>query len=182
MPTATAESALAELPTLSASGFAFIGIQGLNVKAQSGKSVVAGQPILQLVAVPTTGRHYVAAQSTTLRKNRVYRVTAWVKGPAGVMVEMQASDELKPRGKLPTNYGSALFDPATRTVLSSSGLLKGRGIDAGADEWRKIWVDLTTAGGEFVLALGLVTKDGMEFKGDGRVALTYGGIEVAERN
>jgi hypothetical protein len=181
-PVITKETALADLPPLTTSGFAFIGIQGLNAEVEAGAPVVAGQPILRLVAVPTTSRHYFAAQSTTLNKNQVYRITAWVKDPAGVKIEMQVSDELAPRHGTPTNYGTAIFDPVARTVSSSPGRLKGRGIEQGADGWQKIWVDLATAGGEMVLAFGLVGKDRREFKGDGRLGLAFGGIEVTARN
>jgi hypothetical protein len=162
------------------SGFAFIGIQGLNAEVEAGAPVVAGQPILRLVAVPTTGRHYFAARSTMLNKNQVYRITAWVKGPARVKIEV--SDELTPRYGTPTNYGNAIFHPAARTVSSSTGHLKGRGIEQGPDGWQKIWVDLTTADGEMVLAFGLLSKKGSEFKGDGRLGVTFGGIEVTARN
>jgi hypothetical protein len=181
-PVITKETALGDLPQLKASGFAFIGIQGLNAKVEAADPVVAGQPILQLVAVPTMGRHYLAAQSTTLKSKQVYRMTVWVKGPAGVQVEMQVSDQLKPRDAIPANFGRALFYPAARTVSSSSGRLKGRGIEQGPEGWQKIWVDLATAGGEFVLAFGLVIKDRSEFKGDGRLGLTFGGIEISGRN
>jgi hypothetical protein len=182
-PVITKETALADLQSLTTSGFAFIAIQGLNAEVEAGEAVVVGQPILRLVTVPTTGRHYFAAQSTTLNKNQVYRIAAWVKDPAGVKVEMQVSDELRPRSGTPANYGSAIFDPAARRVLSSSGRLKGRGIEQGPDGWQKIWVDLASADGEIVLAFGFFSsKVGNSFKGDGRLGLTFGGIEVAERN
>src|SRR5215831_1716449 len=154
-PVIVKETTLAELPPLTTSGFAFIGIQGLNAEVEAGDPVVVGQRILRLVTVPTTGRHYFAAQSTTLNKNQVYRITAWVKDPAGVKLEMQVSDELVPRHGTPANYGNVIFDPAARTVSSSPGRLKGRGIEQGPDGWQKIWVDLATAGGEMVLAFGL---------------------------
>jgi hypothetical protein len=95
---------------------------------------------------------------------------------------MQVSDELTPRHGTPANYGSAIFDPARRTVTSLSGRLKGRGIEQGPQGWQKIWVDLASAGGEMVLAFGLVSRDRTEFKGDGRLGLTFGGIEVTARN
>jgi hypothetical protein len=181
-PVITKETALADLPPLTTSGFAFIGIQGLNAEVEAGEAVVVRQPILRFVAVPMTGRHYFAAQSTTLNKNQVYRITAWIKDPVGVKIEMQVSDELSPRHGVPANYGNAIFDPAARTVSSSLGRLKGRGVEQGPDGWQKIWVDLATADGEFVLAFNLLSKEGGEFKGDGRLGLTFGGIEVAQRN
>jgi hypothetical protein len=182
-PVITEESVLADLPQPTTPAFAFIGIQGLNAEVAPGDPVVAGQPIWRLVAIPTTGRHYLAAQFFGLNKNQVYRIAAWVKGPAGLEVEMQVSDELRPRDGTPANYGSAIFDPAARMVLSASGRLKGRGIEQGPDGWQKIWVDLLTSEGEFVLAFGFFSrKVGSSFKGDGRLGLTFGGIEVAAPN
>ena len=181
-PVITTETVLADLPKPTTPGFAFIGIQGLNAEVEAGDPVVAGQAILRLVAVPTTGRHYLAAHFTALDKNQVYRITGWVKAPAGANVEMELSDELKPRSGTPANYGGALFDAAGGRVLSTTGLLKGRGIEQGPKGWQKIWVDLAISGGELVLTFGLVSKDGKEFKGDGRLGLTFGGVEVAARH
>jgi len=90
-PEITQETILAELPKLTTPGFTFIGIQGVNAEIEPADPVVTGQPILRVVAVPTTGRHYWAAEFTGLNKNQVYRITAWVKAPAGLKVEMQAS-------------------------------------------------------------------------------------------
>ena len=157
-PAITTETVLADLPPLTTSSFAFIGIQGLNAEVEAGKPVVAGQPIVRLVAIPTSGRHYFAAQSTTLKKNQVYRITAWIKDPAGVKVQMEVSDELRPRGGTPANYGSAIFNPGARTVSRSPGHLKGTGIEQGPEGWQKIWVDLTTAGGEMVVAFASSAK------------------------
>jgi hypothetical protein len=182
-PAITMETVLADLPPLTTSGFAFIGIQGLNAAIEAGEPVTAGQPILRLVAVPTSGPHYFAARSTTLNKNQVYRIAVWVKGPPGAKVVMQVSDELKPRNSLAANYGTAIFDPAARMVLSSSGRLKGRGIEQVPEGWQKIWVDLATSDGEVVVVFGFFSsKAGESFKGDGRLSLKLGGIEVAEHN
>src|SRR5262249_16351375 len=116
-------------------------------------------------------------------KDQVYRIAVWVRAQPGVKVELQVSDNnLDPRDGLPVNYGGALFDPSARTVLQPSGRLKGEGIGQGPEEWQKIWVDLAPAGGEFVVAFGLFAKDGSSFKGDGRLGVSFGGIEVTERN
>jgi hypothetical protein len=181
-PVITTETVLADLPPLTTSGFAFIAIQGLNAEVRAGDPVVVGQRILRLVAVPTTGRHYFAAQSKTVNKNQVYRIMAWIKDPAGVKIEMEVSDELEPRHGAPANYGHVIFDPAARTVSSSPGRLKGRGTERGPNGWQKIWVDLASSGGEMVLAFGLVGKDPSELKGDNPPSLTLGGIEVTARN
>src|SRR4029077_16544187 len=106
--------------------------------------------------------HYFAAQSTTLNKSQVYRIMAWIKDPAGMKIQMQVSDELRPRHGTPAKYGNATFDPAARTVSRSPGHLKGTGIEQGPEGWQKIWVDLTTAGGEMVVAFSFVSKDRSE--------------------
>jgi hypothetical protein len=180
-PAITTETVLADLPPAATPGFKAVGLLGLNASVENGSPVVSGQPILRLVAVPTSGRHYVAAQFTGLDAGRVYRIAAWVKAPAAVKVEIEVSDEVKSQGGLPANYGAALFDPAAQRVLSASGLLKGRGVEQGPDEWRKIWINMATSTGDFLLAVGLVSRQGKEFKGDGRLGLTLGGIDVTGR-
>jgi len=67
---------LAEVPKLATDRFVYIGIQGLNAEVVEVDPVVMGQQVWRLTAVPTEGRHYLAAESTTLDKNAVYRVTA----------------------------------------------------------------------------------------------------------
>jgi hypothetical protein len=181
-PAVTEETTLALLPETNVPGFEWIGLQGLNAEAVSGERVVTGLPIMTLVAVPTDGRHYLAAQTTGLDRNRVYRVTAWVKAAADVKVEVELRDGVISRNGQPLNYGFAVFDPAARLVASSSAGLKQRGIEQGPDDWQKIWLDLATTDGQFVLALGVVSRDRRLFKGDGRSGLTFGGIQIAPRD
>jgi hypothetical protein len=95
---------------------------------------------------------------------------------------MEVSDELKPLGATPANYGGAVFDPAAGKAWNASGLLNGRGVEQGPDGWQKLWVDLATSEGELVVVFGLVGKDGKEFTGDGYLGLTFGGIEVTAPN
>jgi hypothetical protein len=178
-PVATQETSLAELPKPTTDGLALIGIQGLNAQVQNENPVVAGQAILHLVAVPTQGRHYLAAESTGLKKDRVYRVTAWVKAPAGVTVELEVRDGLDPRDGKPANYAKAGFDPTAWRVVRSTVDLKRCGIEQGPDGWQRIWIDLPTMDGEIVLALGLVSRNRSEFKGNGRMGLAFGGVEFA---
>ena len=165
------ETALAGLPDVTTDGLALIGITGLHAERADGDPVVMGQSVLRLVAVPTEGRHYLAARSTGLDENRVHRTTAWVKAAPGVKVELEVGD-----GK--TKYGKAIFDPARRRVTSSSPGLTG-GIEQGPHGWQKIWIDLATAKDQLVLAVGIVSRDRSTFKGDGRLELTFGGVEVA---
>jgi hypothetical protein len=165
------ETALAGLPDVTTDGLALIGTTGLHAERADGDPVVMGQSVLRLVAVPTEGRHYLSARSIGLDENRVYRTTAWVKAAPGVKVELEVGDEK-------TNYGKAIFDPARRRVTSSSPGLTG-GIEQGPHGWQKIWIDLATAKDQLVLAVGIVSRDRSTFKGDGRLELTFGGVEVA---
>src|SRR5262249_36965481 len=88
-PVVTQETTLAELQQLMAEGIELIGIQGLNAAVEGETSEVPGQKVLRLVAVPTVGRHYFATRFTGLTKNRVYRVTAWVKASGGAKVQIE---------------------------------------------------------------------------------------------
>jgi hypothetical protein len=55
--------------------------------------------------------------------------------------------------------------------------LNGR-IEQGPHGWQ-IWINLATAKDHLVVAFGLVSCERSTFKGDGRLTLTLGGIEVA---
>src|SRR5262249_13563406 len=57
-PVIVKETALAELPPLTTSGFAFIGIQGLNAEVEAGGPVVGGEPILPLLSPAAHARPY----------------------------------------------------------------------------------------------------------------------------
>src|SRR5262249_55411706 len=153
------ETTLAELPEVMTDGVRWFGITGLHAERADGDPVVMGQSVLRLVAVPTEGRHYLAAQASGLDENRVYRITAWGKAAPGVKVELEVGD-----GK--TNYGKAIFDPARRRVTSSSPDLNG-GVEQGPHGWEKIWIDLATAEDQLVVSFGIVSRDMSTFKGDG---------------
>jgi len=176
-PVATQQTLLDELPKPTTDGFALIGIQGLNAQVQEDDPVLLGQTILRLVAVPTESRHYLAAEATKLERDRIYRVMAWVKAAAGATAEMELRDGLDPRDGKPANYAKAGFDLTKLRVVNSSAGLKGSGIEEGPDGWQKIWIDMPTTNGEIVLALGLINRNRSVFKGDGRMDLTFGGIE-----
>ena len=90
---------------------------------------------------------------------------------------MELRDGLDLRDGKPANYAKAGFDLAKLRVVNSSAGLKGSGIEEGPDGWQKIWIDMPTTNGEIVLALGLINRNRSVFKGDGRMDLTFGGIE-----
>jgi hypothetical protein len=55
-------------------------------------------------------------------------------------------------------------------------------VEQGPGEWQKVWLDVATADGEFVMSFGVLSGDSMLFKGDGRLGLTFGGTVVEPRS
>jgi hypothetical protein len=177
----TRETGLAELPKVTTRGVALIGIQGLNATVMDEAPRVPGQPVLRLVATPSQGRHYIAARVTGLGKPGVYRVGAWVRTPPrGVSVEFELGDGAVPGPGKAANHGAVIFDPTARTVASGSIDANKRGIEAKAGDWHRLWIDFRTDD-QIVLALGVTAPEGSSFKGDGRIGVIFGGIDVTAR-
>ena len=147
----------------------------MNVQAESGASVVTGQPIMRLVATPQDGFHTMAGQFSGLNRNQVYRVTAWVKPAGGGNVELEASDQSNGQT---LNHAVAIFNLSNRAVVSADGAVKERGIDQGPDGWQKIWLDVMTTGGQIVVSLRPVDGGAVTYKGDGRLGVILGGVEA----
>jgi hypothetical protein len=172
---ATMDTTLAELPKPGASGFIWYSVRGLNVQAVNDTPVVSDQHVLRLLATPNGDAHSLVARYGGLRKNQVYRVTSWVKSEAGGNVEMAALDQ--PDGN-PINNGDVIFDPSSKTFLGASGV-KARGFEQGPDNWQKVWLDIATSDGQFLVAIRAARGDTLSFKGDGTLGLILGGIQVA---
>jgi hypothetical protein len=171
----TRDTTLAELPKLGASGFIWYSVRGLNVQPVNDTPVVRDQQILQLIATPNDNAHSLVARYRGLNKNQVYRVTSWVKSQAGGNVEIAALDQ--PDGN-PVNNGDVIFDPSSKTFLSAAGV-KARGFEQGPDNWQKVWLDIATSDGQFLVAIRAARGDVLSFKGDGTLGLILGGIQVA---
>lgn len=171
----THDTALAELPNPGGSGFTWYTVRGLNVQAVDDTPVVRGQQILRLIATPNDGAHSLVARYSGLSKNQVYRVTSWVKPQAGGNVELAALDQ--PDGN-PVNNGDVIFDPSSKTILSAAGV-KARGFEQGPGNWQKVWLDIATSDGQFLVAIRAASGDTNSFKGDGTLGLILGGIQVA---
>jgi len=169
-------SVLADLPKPKA--FDWYVVRGLNVKPADETSVVAGQPILRLITTPNDTGHSLVAQYHGLAKNQVYRITAWVKPEAGGNIEVAALDQ--PNGT-PVNQCSVIFDLSSKTVLSVNGT-KAHGIEQGPDNWRKVWFDLATSDGQFLVAIRPAKGNADNYQGDGRLGVTLGGIQMDPRN
>jgi hypothetical protein len=158
-----------------ATGFDWYVVRGLNVRTASEGSVVAGQPILRLITTPNETGHSLVAQYRGLKKNQVYRITAWVKPEAGGNVEIAGLDH--PEGT-PVNNGIIVADLQSNTLLTASGV-RARGVERGPDNWQKVWIDLATADGQFLVAVRPTRGGEDTFSGDGRLGVILGGIQVA---
>jgi hypothetical protein len=170
---ATPQTTVADLPK--PTGFDWYTVRGLNVSASNETSVIAGQPVLRLITTPDETGHSLVAQYHGLNKNQVYRITAWVRPEAGGNVEVAALDH--PSGA-PINRGLVIFDLPGKTALSTDGV-KARGIEQGPGNWEKVWFDLATADGQFLVAVRPARGGLDSFAGDGRLGVTLGGIQVA---
>jgi hypothetical protein len=163
------------LPKIQTAGFQWGGIAHLNVQPVGGMPVVTGQPILQLVATPQDGFHTLAGQFSGLNKNQVYRVTAWVKTKGGGNIELEAGDQST---GLPLNHAVAIFNLADHVVLSGDGSNKERGVEQGPNGWQKVWLHLMTSNGEIVVTLRPTSGGTVTYRGDGRLGVILGGVEV----
>jgi hypothetical protein len=170
------DSAITDLPKTSA--FDWYTVRGLNVRAANESAVVAGQAILRLVATPNETGHSLVAQYHGLNKNQVYRITAWVRPEAGGNVEIAALDQ--PAGT-PVNHCLMIADLASRKILSVDGT-KAQGIEPGPGDWKKVWIELPTSDGQFLVAIRPTKGDADSYRGDGRLGVILGGIQMAPRN
>jgi len=174
-PGAASETPFNALPKIETVGFQWAGIAHLNVQAETGTSVVTGQPIMRIVATPQDGFHTLAGQFSGLNKNQVYRVMAWVKPTGGSNIELEASDQASGQ---PLNHAVAIFNLANHAVISAEGAMKERGIEKGPDGWQKIWLDLMTSAGQIVISLRPINGGAVTYKGDGRLGVVLGGVEA----
>ena len=143
-----------------------------SIDSQQGSAVVSGQHILRLVAVgadsQSDGRHALGVRFSGLTAGGIYRAVAWVKewqltapepqkpGMPDVnygiepafRVMMETRDSIDPNTGKPSNYGIARFDLGARSVVDSTGDIIASGVEAAADGWVKLWVDLRSRDGE----------------------------------
>jgi hypothetical protein len=169
------ETSLDTLPKLEGQGFSWIGVARLNIHAEPGTSVVTGQPILRLIATLQNAPHTLAGQFSGLSRNHVYRVTAWVKSQSGANVEFEVTD--RPGGQV-LNHAVAIFDLSSHAVQSGDGAVKARGLEQGPDGWQKVWLDVMTSDGQFLVALRPTNGASETYQGDGRLGLILGGVEA----
>jgi len=170
------ETTVADLPK--SAGFDWYAVRGLNVSASTETSLVAGQAVLQLITTANATGHSLVAQYHGLNKNQVYRIVAWVRPEAGSNVEVEALDH--PSGA-PINRGLVIFDLTNKAALSTDGV-RARGIEQGPGNWQKVWLDITTADGQFLVAVRPARGGSDSFQGDGRLGLILGGIQVTPQS
>lgn len=161
-----------DLPKLAA--FDWFTVRGLNVKKADESAVVAGQPVLRLVTTSNDTGHSLVAQYHGLSKNQVYRITAWVRPEAGGNVEVEALDQ--PSGT-PVNHGVVIADLSSNKFLSVSGP-RAQGVEPGPGDWRKVWIDLPTTDGQFLVAVRPAKGNADSYPGDGRLGVILGGIQM----
>ncbi|HEX3754911.1 MAG TPA: hypothetical protein VHV26_07525 [Rhizomicrobium sp.] len=174
-PAVTQDTTLAEIPSDPAMGFRWTNVRGLNIQTENGASVATAQPVLRMIATPNDTVHSLFARFTGLNKNQVYRITAWLKPIAGGNAELDAFDQ--PDGN-PVNSASVFFSPSTQSVVTAAGA-KAQGIDPASDGWQKAWLDLATTDGQFALTIRVAKDASNTFKGDGKMGLMFGGLQVA---
>jgi hypothetical protein len=158
-------------------------IDGLNAKTVEGSAMVSGQRILRLLAVGADGRHALGVRFGELAPDQVYRAIAWVKAEPGVRVMIEARDSNDSHTGKPSNYGVTQFDLATRSVVNSNGDILASGVEAAADDWVKLWVDLRSRDGQTFVSIGLLEGPNNRhvFTAAGQ-SVFFGGFEIFRRN
>jgi hypothetical protein len=171
---ATQETPADALPTVQSQGFQWAGIAHLQIRPETGAPVVAGQPVLRLVATLQDGFHTLAGQFSGLNKNQVYRVTAWVK-PEGGNIQLEVGNQAPGQ---PIHHLAAIFSLSNHTVLDGDTPVKDGGIDQGPDGWEKIWLNVMTSDGRLDVTLRSANGSVLTFKGDGNLGMILGGVEA----
>jgi hypothetical protein len=150
----------------------------LLVRPETGPTVVAGQPVLRVVASPQDGFHTLGGQFSGLNKNQIYRVTAWVKAAGGGNIQLELGDQAPGQ---PPHHIAAIFSLSNHTVRDGDTVIKDGGIDQGPDGWQKIWLNLVTADGNLDVTLRPANGDVLTYKGDGSLGMILGGVEANPR-
>ena len=166
---------ISALPEPSTTDFHWTVVRGLNVQAVSAKAIVADQPVLRLTATPNDNGHTLAARLTGLNENQTYRIAVWVKPVAGGNVELSVFDG--PDRNSPLNNAQAVFDLHNHEVIESTGARESD-IEQHSDYWQKVWIDLATSDGTFLVAVRPAKGRDFLFDGDGKLGVLFGGIEV----
>ena len=123
--------------------------------------------------------HWQPALVILLRTEGI-RATAWVKAEPGMRVMIEARNSLEPNTGKPSNYGVARFDLAARSVVNSSGDIIASGVEAAADEWVKVWVDLRSRDGQIFALIGLLEgRNNRHVFTPAGQSVIFGGFEIS---
>ena len=171
---AAQEAAPDALPKVQSRGFQWAAIAHLVIRPETAAPVVAGQPVLRLVATPQDGFHTLAGQFSGLNKNQVYRVTAWVK-PGSGNIQLEVGNQAQGQ---PVHHLAAIFSFSNHTVLDGGTPVKDGGINQGPDGWQKIWLNVMTSDGRLDVSLRPTNGNVLTFKGDGSLGVILGGVEA----
>ena len=174
MAAAAQEAPPDALPKVQSRGFQWAANAHLLIRPETGAPVVAGQPVLRLVATPHDGFHTLAGQFSGLNNNQVYRVTAWVK-PEGGNIQLEVGNQAPGQ---PIHHLAAIFSLSNHTVLDGDAPVKDGGIDQGPDGWEKIWLNVMTSDGRLDVTLRPANGNVLTFKGDGNLGMILGGVEA----
>jgi hypothetical protein len=181
----TKVTTISELPPLPGSPSTPNGwdlIEGLNADVLQGSAVVSGQRILRLVAVGADRRHALGVRFDDLAPSGIYRATAWVKAEPGVRLMIEARDSFDPHTGKPANYGVARFDLAARSVVNSTGDIVASGVEAAADGWVKVWIDLRSRDGKIFALIGLLEgNNNQHVFTPADQSVIFGGFEISPR-
>jgi hypothetical protein len=178
-PPATQVTPVSALPEPSTPDFRWQLVRGLNVQVLGETPMVAGQPVLRMIATSNDKGHTLSLRLSGLNKGQTYRIAAWVKPVAGGNVELAALDQ--PDADTQTDSGAATFDLYNHQVLEASGV-QARDVEQHVNYWQKVWIDLPTADGQFQIAVRPIKGQTNQYVGDGKLGVILGGIETEPVN
>ena len=78
------------------------------------------------------------------------------------------------------NYGVAQFDLAAWLVVNSTGDIIASGVEAVADDWVKVWVDLRSKDGQIFALFGLLEgRNNLHVFTAAGQSVIFGGFEIS---
>jgi hypothetical protein len=177
-PVVPQETALAALPPLPPP-FVWDGMTGLAAIAVEAPQVVAGCPVLQLVAVAPEGVHSLSVQSSGQVAGGTYRVTVWIGETLNTNLRLTARDTVNPKTGRPTREADVKINLHSLAMIESHGDVLNCGAERQADGWRRIWLDFTSSDGNIAVAL-FCLEAGSNFHVFNPKAqrLLFGGVEI----
>ncbi len=110
-PAVAQDAATDALPKVRSQGIQWAAIAHLLIRPETEAPVVAGQPVLRLVATPQDGFHTLAGQFSGLNKNQIYWLIAWVK-PEGGNIQLEVGNQAPGQ---PIHHLAAIFSLSNHT-------------------------------------------------------------------